>query len=161
MKILLITDQHFGVRNDNQHFIDHYKKFYGKVVLPFIDAYNIDTVICLGDTFDKRRSINFMSLDEAKGMWFNPLAERNIRMHMLVGNHDIYYKNTLRINAPAELLAGYENISVYDRPTTVVFDSLPILLLPWICDENRDESLRSINESSAPVAMGHLEQNFR
>ena len=61
MKILLITDQHFGVRNDNQHFIDHYKKFYGKVVIPFIDAYNIDTVIALGDTFDKRRSINFLS----------------------------------------------------------------------------------------------------
>ena len=32
MKLLLITDQHFGVRNDNKHFINHYKKFYGKVV---------------------------------------------------------------------------------------------------------------------------------
>ena len=57
MKILLITDQHFGVRNDNQCFLNHYKKFYGEVVLPFIDAYNITTVIALGDTFDKRRSI--------------------------------------------------------------------------------------------------------
>ena len=27
MKLLLITDQHFGVRNDNKHFINHYKKF--------------------------------------------------------------------------------------------------------------------------------------
>ena len=38
MKILLITDQHFGVRNDNQHFIEHYKKFYGEIVIPFIKA---------------------------------------------------------------------------------------------------------------------------
>ena len=159
MKILLITDQHFGVRNDNQYFIDHYKKFYGQVVLPFIDAYKIDTVIALGDTFDKRRSINFMSLEASKDMWFDPLAERNIRMHMLVGNHDIYYKNTLRINAPSELLLGYSNITVHDRPTTVDFDSLPILFLPWICDENYDESLRAIAESSASVAMGHLELN--
>ena len=30
MKLLLITDQHFGVRNDNKHFINHYKKFYSK-----------------------------------------------------------------------------------------------------------------------------------
>ena len=159
MKILLITDQHFGVRNDNPHFLEHYKKFYGKVVLPFIDAYNIDTVICLGDTFDKRRSINFMSLDAAKQMWFDPLRDRNIRMHMLVGNHDIYYKNTLRVNAPSELLGEYENISVYTEPTTTVFDNLPVLFLPWICDENREESLRAITESSAPVAMGHLELN--
>ena len=62
MKILLITDQHFGVRNDNQHFIEHYKKFYGEIVIPFIKASGIKQIINLGDTFDKRRSINFKSL---------------------------------------------------------------------------------------------------
>ena len=159
MKILLITDQHFGVRNDNVFFIDHYQRFYGEVVLPFIDAHQIDTVIALGDTFDKRRSINFMSLDSAKQMWFDPLRERGIQMHMLVGNHDIYYKNTLRVNAPSELLGEYDNIRVYTEPNTVVFDNLPILLLPWICDENREQSLNTVAESSAPVAMGHLELN--
>jgi len=159
MKILLITDQHFGVRNDNQSFIDHYRRFYGEIVLPFIDAHKIDTVIALGDTFDKRRSINFMSLEAAKDMWFNPLAERNVQMHMLVGNHDIYYKNTLRVNAPSELLGEYGNIRVYNDPTTVDFDSLPILLLPWICDENYERTLRVVTESDAPVCMGHLELN--
>ena len=159
MKILLITDQHFGVRNDNQSFIDHYRKFYKEVVLPFIDAHKIDTIICLGDTFDKRRSINFMSLEAAKEMWFDPLQERNVQMHMLVGNHDIYYKNTLRVNAPSELLEGYDNITVYTEPTTVTFDGVPILLLPWICDDNRDESLRTVTESNAPICMGHLEFN--
>ena len=159
MKILLITDQHFGVRNDNQYFLDHYKKFYSEIVVPFIKQSDIDTVICLGDTFDKRRSINFMSLDAAKEMWFDQLEELNVKMHMLVGNHDIYYKNTLRVNAPSELLGQYENISVYTEPTTTVFDNLPVLFLPWICDENREESLRAITESSAPVAMGHLELN--
>ena len=159
MKILLITDQHFGVRNDNQHFLNHYKKFYSEVVIPFIDAHNISTVIALGDTFDKRRSINFMSLEAAKDMWFSPLQERDVQMHMLVGNHDIYYKNTLRINAPSELLGGYDNIRVHDVPTTVDFDSVSILLLPWICDENREQSLGAIAESGAPVCMGHLELN--
>ena len=37
MKILLITDQHFGVRNDNQVFIEKYQEFYSETVLPFID----------------------------------------------------------------------------------------------------------------------------
>jgi DNA repair exonuclease SbcCD nuclease subunit len=159
MKILLITDQHFGVRNDNQHFINHYKKFYNQIVVPFIKASKIDTVIALGDTFDKRRSVNFMSLNEAKEMWFNPLEEMGVRMHMLTGNHDIYYKNTLRINAPRELLGEYGNIVIHDSPTTVMFDGLYILLLPWICDGNRDESLREIQTSPARVCMGHLELN--
>ena len=159
MKILLITDQHFGVRNDNQHFINHYKKFYTEIVVPFIKASNIKYVIALGDTFDKRRSINFMSLNEAKEMWFNPLEEMGVRMHMLTGNHDIYYKNTLRINAPRELLGEYGNIIIHDSPSTVRFDDCDILLLPWICDGNRDESLREIQTSSARVCMGHLELN--
>jgi|TARA_B100000035_G_scaffold301189_1_gene297542 DNA repair exonuclease SbcCD nuclease subunit len=159
MKILLITDQHFGVRNDNQSFINHYKKFYNEIVIPFIKVSKIDTVIALGDTFDKRRSINFMSLNEAKEMWFNPLEEMGVTMHMLTGNHDIYYKNTLRINAPRELLGEYGNITVHDSPTTVVFDGLPILLLPWLCDGNRDRSFDEITNSPANVCMGHLELN--
>ena len=159
MKILLITDQHFGVRNDNQHFLNHYKKFYGEIVIPFIKKYGIDTVIALGDTFDKRRSINFMSLEAAKEMWFDPLNKMDVQMHMLVGNHDIYYKNTLRVNAPSELLDGYRNISVHTEPTTRIFDNLSILLLPWICDENYERTLEVVAESTAPVCMGHLELN--
>jgi hypothetical protein len=159
MKLLLITDQHFGVRNDNQSFIDHYKKFYGEVVLPFIDSHKISKIICLGDTFDKRRSINFMSLEAAKDMWFTPLQERGVRMDMLVGNHDIYYKNTLRVNAPSELLGEYDNINVIINPITLVYDDLPILLLPWICDENRTEVLEKIGSTDAKVCMGHLELN--
>ena len=37
-KVLIITDQHFGVRNDSQFFVTLYKKFYGEVVLPYIDT---------------------------------------------------------------------------------------------------------------------------
>ena len=158
MKILLITDQHFGVRNDNLHFVEHYKKFYGKIVIPFLKASGIKEIINLGDTFDKRRSINYMSLEAAKEMWFDPVKELGCKMTALIGNHDIYYKNTLRINSPDELLGGYD-IDVIDEPTTRNFDGTDILFLPWICDENYDRTLRSITESTAPVCMGHLELN--
>jgi len=159
VKILLITDQHFGVRNDNQSFLNLYKKFYNEIVVPFIRVSKISTVIALGDTFDKRRSINFMSLNEAKEMWFTPLEEMGVTMHMLTGNHDIYYKNTLRINAPRELLGEYGNIIVHDSPTTVKFGDCNILLLPWICDDNRDRAFDEISNSVADVCMGHLELN--
>jgi len=159
LKVLLITDQHFGVRNDHQAYINMYKKFYGEIVIPFIKAHGVTNIICLGDTFDKRKSINFMSLDEAKEMWFTPLSDLGVKMDMLVGNHDIYYKNTLRINAPDELLSGYSNINVITSPTTLVYDGLPILLLPWICDENHAEVLGKVASTDAKVCMGHLELN--
>ena len=158
MKILLITDQHFGVRNDNLHFVEHYKKFYSKIVIPFLKASGIKEIINLGDTFDRRKYVNFMSLEAAKEMWFDPVKELGCKMTALIGNHDIYYKNTLRINSPEELLGGYD-IDVIDKPTTRSYDGTDILFLPWICDENYDRTLRSITESTAPVCMGHLELN--
>ena len=158
MKILLITDQHFGVRNDNQHFINHYKKFYGKVVIPFIKASGIKEVISLGDTFDRRRYINFHSLDEAKEMWFDQLKKLGCNHTMLIGNHDIYYKNTLKVNAPHEILGEY-NFDVIDKPTTKSYDGTDILLLPWICDDNKSEIFEAVQRSKAPVCMGHLELN--
>jgi len=158
MKVLLITDQHFGVRNDNQYFIEHYRKFYSEIVIPFLKASGIKEIINLGDTFDRRRYINFMSLDAAKEMWFDPVKELGCHMTALIGNHDIYYKNTLRINSPEDLLGDYD-IDVIDKPTTRNFDGTDILLLPWICDENYDRTLRSITESTAPICMGHLELN--
>ena len=158
MKILLITDQHFGVRNDNQNFIEHYRKFYGSIVIPFLKASGIKEIINLGDTFDRRKYVNFMSLEAAKEMWFDPVKELGCKMTALIGNHDIYYKNTLRINSPDELLGGYD-IDVIHEPSTRNFDGTDILLLPWICDENYDRTLRSITESTAAVCMGHLELN--
>ena len=152
MKILLITDQHFGVRNDNQNFIEHYRKFYGSIVIPFLKASGIKEIINLGDTFDRRKYVNFMSLEAAKEMWFDPVKELGCKMTALIGNHDIYYKNTLRINSPEELLGGYD-IDVIDQPTTRSFDGTDILFLPWICDQNYERTLRSITESTAPLCI--------
>jgi len=158
MKILLITDQHFGVRNDNEHFINHYKKFYGQVVIPFIKASGIKEIISLGDTFDRRRYINFHSLDEAKEMWFDQLIKLGCNHTMLIGNHDIYYKNTLKVNAPHEILGEYK-FDVIDKPTTKSYDGTDILMLPWICDDNKSEVFEAVQRSKAPVLMGHLELN--
>lgn len=159
MKILLITDQHFGARNDSQVYIDKYKKFYSETVLPYIDKNKITNVIALGDTFDRRKTINFNSLQAAKDMWFDPLRDRGVHMDMLVGNHDIYYKNTLRISSPQLLLGDYDNITVVDDPTELRVGDLDILLLPWICDDNRKQSMDLIGSSDASVCLGHLELN--
>ncbi len=158
-KILLITDQHFGVRNDSQYYVSKYRTFYEGTVLPYIDKHKIDTIICLGDTFDRRKYVNFHSLDAAKEMWFDPLRERGVHMYMLIGNHDIYYKNTLRVNSPELLLSEYSNIDVVSNPRELSISGCDFLLLPWICDENRAESLKSIEESTAGICLGHLELN--
>jgi len=157
LKVAIITDQHFGARNDSIAFLDFFEKFYDNTFFPALDANSIDTVLVLGDTFDRRKYVNFYALDRAKKMFFDKLEERGIRVHMLAGNHDTYYKNTNEVNSPDLLLVEYGNIDVISKPETIVIDGTSICMLPWICPENYQESLDHIKNTKAEVCMGHLE----
>ncbi len=155
--VLLITDQHFGVRNDNQFYVERYRKFYTEVVLPTIDKEGITEVLCLGDTFDRRKGVNFHSLEAAKDMWFRPLQDRGIKLTMLIGNHDIYYKNTLRVNSPELLLGEFDNIDIITEPVEKEIGGRKMFLMPWVCDENREKTWETIKETDASICCGHLE----
>ena len=157
MKVAIITDQHFGARNDSIAFLDFFEKFYDNTFFPALDANNISTVLVLGDTFDRRKYVNFYALDRAKKMFFDKLEERGIRVHMLAGNHDTYYKNTNEVNSPDLLLVEYGNIDVISKPETIVVDGTSICMMPWICAENYQESLDHIKNTKAEICMGHFE----
>ena len=157
MKVAIITDQHFGARNDSIAFLDFFQKFYDDTFFPSLDAAGINTVLILGDTFDRRKYVNFYALDRAKKMFFDKLEERGIRVHMLAGNHDTYYKNTNDVNSPDLLLREYNNIDVIDSPETIVIDGTSICMMPWICPENYQESLDEMKNTKAEICMGHFE----
>ena len=137
------------------------KKFLDEVFFPTLDRENITTVIHLGDLVDRRKYINYLTAKRLRDDFLIPLQRKNIAMHLIAGNHDTFYKNTNEINALRELIVGkYDNIHVYDNnPIEIYPDGRPILLLPWICDENREATLEAIKKSTAPIVMGHLELN--
>jgi DNA repair exonuclease SbcCD nuclease subunit len=157
LKIAIITDQHFGARNDSVVFLDFFQKFYYNVFFPKLIEEKIDTVLILGDTFDRRKYVNFYSLQRAKDMFFDKLAELNIQVHMLAGNHDTYYKNTNDVNSPDLLLREYSNINVIDHPATITVDNNPICMMPWICPENYQASIDTMKDTKAEICMGHFE----
>lgn len=157
MKVAIITDQHFGARNDSVAFLDFYEKFYDNTFFPTLDANNIEHVLVLGDTFDRRKYVNFYALDRAKKMFFDKLEERGITVHMLAGNHDTYFKNTNEVNSPDLLLREYNNINVIDSPQTIQIDNVDICMMPWICPENYVESIDHMKSTPAEICMGHFE----
>ena len=156
-KVAIITDQHFGARNDSTHFLDYFKRFYSEVFFTTLDEHKIDTVLILGDTFDRRKYVNFYTLKQSKEMFFDELAKRNIQVYMLAGNHDTYFKNTNNVNSVRLLLNEYTNIEVIDHPTTIEVSGTSICMVPWICPENFDASMKIIEETPADLCMGHLE----
>jgi DNA repair exonuclease SbcCD nuclease subunit len=160
MLIAIINDTHWGARKGSKLFHDYFEQFYKNIFFPTLEQYGIATVIHMGDAFDSRKSIDYQSLEWAKRVVFEPL--KNYKVHMIVGNHDSYYKNTNNTNSPQLLLKDYPNIQTYSSPTEIKIENLDVLLLPWICMENEEQSLKMIKKTKAKVAMGHLElQGFR
>jgi len=160
MKVAIITDTHYGARKGSKLFHDYFELFYKNVFFPTLEEQGITTIIHMGDAFDSRKSIDYQSLEWSKRVVFEPL--KNYQVHMIVGNHDSYYKNTNNTNSPQLLLKDYPNIQTYSSPTEIKAGNLDVLLLPWICMENEQLSLKMIKNTKAKVAMGHLElQGFR
>lgn len=158
-KIAIICDTHFGVRSDNVHFHDYFSKFFKDVFFPYIDENDIKHIIHLGDVTDKRKQINFLTASVLHEQFIKPIMDRNIELHVTIGNHDTYFKNDNRINS-MEVLYGsskYDKIHSYVETTEINIDGLNILLVPWINKENYDRSISAIENSRAPFCMGHLQ----
>jgi len=159
MKVAIITDQHFGARKNSKLFHDYFLKFYTDIFFPTLEKEGIATVIDMGDTFDNRSGVNFGALAWAKNNYYDRLQEMGVEVHTIVGNHTAFYKNTNEVNAVDLLLREYSNVKVYSDPTLVELDKLKVLFIPWINQENHEDTLKLIQKVSCKCAMGHLELN--
>ena len=159
MKVAIITDQHFGARKSSKFLHDYFKKFYDTVFFPYLEENNIKTVVDMGDTFDNRRSIDLWALEWAKENYYDRLQQMGVTVHTIVGNHTAYYKNTNSVNSVGLLLKEYNNIKIYSEVSEVKLDKLNVLFVPWINQENEENTRKVIQKSKSKVAMGHLELN--
>ena len=157
MRVAIITDTHYGCRKGSKLFQDYFELFYKNIFFPKLEEEGITTVLHLGDAFDSRKSIDYQSLEWTKRVVLDPLSKYDV--HMLVGNHDAYYKNTNNVNSPSLLLKNYSNIKTYSNPEVVNIGGLKILFIPWICADNEEKTHKLIKNSNCKVAMGHLELN--
>ena len=160
MKIAIFTDTHWTARKSSRHLHDYFELFYKNIFFPALEEQGVEIVVHMGDAFDNRKSIDFWGLDWTRRVVLEPL--RKYEVHMIVGNHDIFLRNSTEINAPELLLKDYPNIKTYSSPTNTKVGGIDMTFIPWICSENYDETLKVIKKSKAKIAMGHLElQGFR
>lgn len=156
-KVLIITDTHWGVRNDSPVFLDYFKRSVDEFLIPFIKENNIRHVIHAGDLVDRRKYINVLTHSRLRTDFLEPLNEL-CEMHIIAGNHDEYYKDTYRVNALDEFVADrYDNIKTYSKPTTLEIDGCEFFLLPWITKEYEKECYDAIEATTGQIAIAHLE----
>ena len=160
MKIGIFTDSHWTARKSSRHLHDYFELFYKNIFFPTLEEQGVEIVVHMGDAFDNRKSIDFWGLDWTRRVVLEPL--RKYEVHMIVGNHDIFLRNSTEINAPELLLKDYPNIKTYSSPTNTKVGGIDMTFIPWICSENYDETLKVVKKSKAKIAMGHLElKGFR
>ena len=157
MKIAIIADTHFGVRSDSPAFAEYQNKFFNDIFFPYLEKNNIDTLIHLGDIVDRRKFVNFKTLNEFRKNFMNRLNDLKVHSHIIIGNHDTYYKNTNEINAPVELFSTYDNVSIYDNPKVLTIDDIRFLMVPWICPDNAAQTKTMLEQETADVVCGHFE----
>lgn len=158
MKIAIIGDLHIGVKSSNEVMMRHQARFFN-FFLNELKNRGVGTIIQLGDIWDNRRQVNFRALQFAQETFFEPINDAGIELHTLIGNHDIFYRETLDINSSGLLLRPYKHIHVYDEPTTLNFEKISFDIIPWMCNDNKNICMEYMKNSKSDYCCGHFEIN--
>lgn len=145
-RVMCMTDMHFGLKYNsaqhNQDVIDFFNWFIEEA-----KARNCDTCICLGDWHHHRSNISILTLDYTmRGLRL--LNDNFKHTYILVGNHDLFYKERREVHA---MVVGQEfpNITIVDD-ITVTGD---VALVPWMVHEE----WKTVKDIKAKYMFGHLE----
>lgn len=165
MKVCILGDTHFGMRNDSIHFLNYGEKFYNETFFPYLIENGIDTIIQLGDFFDRRKYINFVTLKRTKEIFLDKLVQHKMKMYVLAGNHDVFYRNTNEVNSLDLLLQEYHNnVLIIDKPSEIRLCQsetnvlgTQICIVPWMCAENYQNCIDLIQTTEANICCGHFE----
>lgn len=158
-KIALITDTHFGIRNDNPqvrtHIANSFQWFFES-----IKDKDIKAIIHLGDLYDRRKYIQYPTAYACRTSFLEPAQALGVPVHIISGNHDVYHTNTNFVNSLTEMVGDrYSNIKYYLKPQEIEIAGTHILLLPWIDESNSEQSYAALSRSKATLVMAHLELN--
>jgi len=158
MKMALCNDTHAGARGNSLIFNEYFFEFWDNIFFPYLKKNNIKHIMHLGDLVDIRKNINYVILNSWNKRFFQRCEDEGIQFEIIVGNHDVAYKNTNEINAIEELFRKkYPNIILHTKPIIKNFDGTDIALIPWINDENYNESMSLIKTTKAQICFGHFE----
>ena len=155
MKVAIITDTHFGVRNESPIWLEAHAKML-KEFFAQIKANKIKTIWMLGDIVDSRKSVSSKLLAWIKQNWTQPIIDMKLEVHLILGNHDTFYKSTNRPNIPIEIFGHVKNFHIYEHePVELSVDGKSVLMCPWICPENESITQQALSKTY-DVVCGHF-----
>lgn len=130
---ILLTDTHFGVKNNSMTWLHSQMDFVYNQLIPFIKEKREsmgdgDTVriIHLGDVFDSRSSVSTMVATKVV-QCFGELSKLVDKFYIIAGNHDYYSPTSNEVNT-LDLMFRNLNITLV---TEKILQDRNDLLIPW------------------------------
>jgi DNA repair exonuclease SbcCD nuclease subunit len=125
-KYAIFTDLHLGVHQNSSTWHGIALKWADWFVNDLKEK-GIKDILFLGDFFHSRSEISVNTIHASSELLTRFI---DFNLHMIVGNHDSYYKQKSDIHS-LSILTGYPNISIYDKTTTKNIGNKTVTFCPW------------------------------
>lgn len=157
MTVALISDTHFGSKTFNKAIFERMIAYFEQVFFPYVLKQKIKHVIHLGDLVHNRNLMDNWIDGQLKKRFFRWFENNQIELTCLVGNHDSYFKNTIRHNWQQANLREFEYVTVIEEITTKWIDEVNFGFVPWITAPKQLTQFPS--PQKIDILAGHFEIN--
>lgn len=131
-KTVIVGDIHLGKKSINQvrkdKILESQHSFFISL-RKYCTENSITEIIWTGDIFDTQIAIESNIIEYAVELFADIFSD--ITHHIIVGNHDIYLKDSLDISSLA-CLRKLSNVNVYRKPTRLTINGKNFLMTPYL-----------------------------
>lgn len=146
--LLFFSDIHIGLRSDNLGRLSICRNTIDNII-KVIEKLGIKHIIFGGDLFHSRTTLNINTINVA--IELIEQLSKYAEIFVIVGNHDIHYKNIREINS-IKIFNNAENVHIISEVSEIHFkNNHKMLLVPWA------EDLANIEDESFDSMCGHFE----
>lgn len=145
-KVIAFSDIHFGLKHNSEE--------HNQDCLDFIDwlveeakKRDIDTCMFLGDWHHHRSNVNLVTLDYTMRA-LRKLNESFSKVYILVGNHDMYYREKRDIHSMI-IASEFNNLNLISD----LYIEGDVAFIPWLVNDE----WKTISSIKSKYIFGHLE----
>ena len=146
-KVLVFTDLHIGLKGAQKNRLAICARVVKKII-DYTVANGIGTILFLGDWNHTRVSTENNALNVSYHL-MQALA-KVAKVYAILGNHDIYMKNSLDINSLV-IFKDLANVVLVDKVMEASINGNKSLLIPWLGD------LTAYDKESQDMLFGHFD----
>jgi DNA repair exonuclease SbcCD nuclease subunit len=147
-KVLIVGDIHYGAHANSLDWLTEVENMFDNFLEPLIKKEQPDCLFFLGDIFENRQSLHIPTMHLAYNR-FKKLSQIVDNIHIIAGNHDVFYKTRNDISS-LSVLEHIPRLKIWFEPEIVKWSNKNVFLMPWRANEEIEkETISKIIKSNS------------